>query len=188
MPVKPLRNLQSKVADETYDLYEQTLENSECTSRGAFVELLLESFLNPKTKPVEVVRPSADQLQEVQLLNNQIGELQTALGFKENEINQAEETRLQLLQQIAELQNRQPEPGQFTPAPGQELITIPPIVRLVLDTEIALAKKKTGKEFNYSEYLLDFFWTGVEEERVYPLYSWSKYHLSKLKKQIESQA
>lgn len=186
MPVKPLRNLQSKVADETYDLYEQTLADSECTSRGQFVELLLESYLNPKTKTVDVPRATADQLQELQLKDNEIGRLKQALEFSKEELNaMTEESRI-FSRQLAELQQQGPKPADpVEPVEGQIILTIPPIMSAVLDIEKEIAEKKSKRQWTIGDLLLNNFWESITNGASHPFRIWSGAELTRLAKQIQ---
>jgi hypothetical protein len=174
----------AKVTQETADQFNEAFQASGCETKNQFYELILERYLNPKTKPVEVVKPSAQQIEEIQLKDNEIGQWNSMIETANQEL-QAEILRLTNLN--SELESRQPEPS---PVPelveGQELITIPPIVRLVLDKEAAIAKRKTGKDFTHADILLNSFWESVEVGRVYPFYAWTKSDLVQLKKQLES--
>lgn len=191
MPLQPLINLQSKVTQETYNLYESTLQNTEAKTRGEFVEMLLEAFLNPKTKPVPT--PTEEQTQALQLLNNEIGRLKSAYSVIEanNQELQAEILRLTNLNsdletRNAELENNNPEPA---PAPqladDQILLTIPPIISAAIEAEQQAAKKKSGKDFTVGDILLNNFWESIVNGRSYPFRVWSSAELANLAKKVK---
>lgn len=186
MPVKSLKNLQSKVTDETYDLYEQTLENSECTSRGQFVELLLESYLNPKTKPVEVEKATSKQIEEIQLKENEIARLKTDLDFKKQEIEAlGEECRI-YNKQLNDAKKKLEELI-TTPEPlskEQVLVTLSPVMSVVLDIEAELASKRKKQEVSRAQILENCFFETIDKGRYDPHRYWDRSELRDLTKQI----
>jgi len=178
-----LTSLQGKVTPEVLEQFNVAKENSEAQTYNAFIELLLEAFLNPKTKNVEVPIPTEVQKNELQLKDNEIGRLKQWNNTL-TETNESLTSEISTLKQTVE---STPQPIGIVLEPCQEVITIPPIVALVLNKESEIAKRKTGKDFTHGDILLNSFWESVEVGRVYPFYQWTKGDLVKLRKQLESE-
>ena len=54
MAIAKLENLQLKTTPETLKLFEEIFEESGCTTKGQFIEAILEAYLNPpKGKNIE---------------------------------------------------------------------------------------------------------------------------------------
>jgi len=178
-----LVSLQGKVTPEVLEQFNTAKENSEAGTFNAFFELLLEAYLNPKTKPVEVPTPTVEQQNALQLKDNEIGRLQQWNGTltETNELLTSENLELKQLVEST------PIPTNLVLEDGQEVITIPPIVRLVLNEEAEIAKRKTGRDFTHGDILLNSFWESVEVGRVYPFKQWTRSDLVKLKKQLEAE-
>jgi hypothetical protein len=179
-----LINLQGKVLPEVLEKFKAAQENSECETFNQFVEILLESFLNPKTRTVEIPTPTAAQLQEIQLKENEIGRIKIEFDFRDQHIEELTAENSTLRQQLSESATRNPEP--VTPNPDQFLLTIPPIMSAVLDIEQEVAKKKSGKDFSIGDLLLNNFWESIVNGASYPFRIWSKAELTRLAKNIQA--
>jgi hypothetical protein len=77
---KPLVNMQVKVPAELFEAFELEYSNSDCKTKGQFMELIWENFQNPKTK--EVPRKE-DQ--------DKITELEGIISAQQQELTQAAE-------------------------------------------------------------------------------------------------
>ena len=174
----PLEVLSGKVAPEVKEQFQLAQQNSEATTHNQFIELLLEAFLNPKTKPVEVPTPTDSQLFELQLKENEVGKWKSAYDLKNQEVEaMGEETRL-LTKQLQEIQ----APGLEA---GQIILTIPPIIANVLEIEAATAKRKSGKEFSMADILLNNFWESIKNGVSHPFRIWSTAELAKVAKELK---
>ena len=177
----PLVNLQTKVTAEVYRLFEDGYATSECPTKGAFMESILESFLNPpQPKTIEVSRQED---------TNEIGRLKILIDQKDEAAQRLNDLYLEAQQKLISLQgeienfNAQPKPSA-----DQVVLTIPPIVAKVLELEAVAAKRKTGKDFTFGDILLNSFWESIEVGRVYPFRAWTGSELSQLKKQLQAAA
>jgi len=70
---KPLVNVQIRAEQEVSELFDNTLQESDIPTRGRFLELLLERFLNPKTETVQV--SMATDLEQIATLESRIQDL-----------------------------------------------------------------------------------------------------------------
>lgn len=178
----------AKVTQETADQFNEAFQASGCETKNQFYELILERYLNPKTKPVEVPRPTADQLQEIQLKDNEIGRIKSAYDLKAAEVEAlGEESRLlskQLFEATAKLKEQQPAAVPEL-IEGQIILTIPPIMSAVLDIEQEIAEKKSGKKFTIGDLLLNNFWESIVNGASHPFRIWSGTELTRLAKQIK---
>lgn len=167
--------------------YQEAFEISGCQTPTSFLETILEAYQNPKTKTVEVPTPTAEQLQELQLKDNEIGRLKSAYSVIESNNTELQAEILRLTNRNAELES-QPVPA---PAPTLELaddqiiVTIPPIMSLVLDVEQEIAEKKTRKPWTVGDLLLNNFWESIKNGVSYPFRIWSSTELANLAKQIK---
>ncbi len=178
--------LSGKVTPEVSDQFKEAQANSEAQTHNQFLELLLEAFLNPKIKMVEVPTPTAEQAEALQLLQNEIGRLNIELDFKKEEITAlGEECRL-LEKQLSETKEQNVSAVLYEPSAYEVLLKIPPIVAMVLDKEAAAANKKSGSVFTRQDILLNSFWESIENGRSYPFLVWSNSELSAIKKQLQS--
>jgi hypothetical protein len=175
----PLVQFTGKVLPDIKQQFEDAYAQSECTTFNQFFEMVMEAYLNPKTKPVEVPRPTDEQLAEIQLKDNEIGRLKIDLGFKQDAIERLESEKRDLSTQLEEI------PQSLKLEANQRIITIPPIVGLVLDREAATAKKKGGKDFTHEDILLNSFWESITNGAAHPFHVWSNYELAQLKKQLQ---
>jgi hypothetical protein len=188
MAGKPLVNLQVKTASEVLTQFEEAYAASECTTKGQFMEAILEAYLNPpKPKTVEVGRQ--EDTAEIQNLTNEIGRLKILIDQLKQECIQmnglytdAKQTMIVLED---ELNNREAVP---VIGNNQVIITIPPIALKVLEIEAITAKRKTGKEFSIEDVLINSFWESITVGRVYPWRAWSSGELSDLAKKLQSEA
>lgn len=183
----PLQPFSGKVSTEVAEQFKAAMNESEAMTFNAFMELLLEAYLNPKTKTVEVPRPTTDQLQEIQLKDNEIGRLKQAIQTGEQQINELQTLNAQLETQNAILEQSQNQPvGEpVEPIEGQITINIPPIMSIVLDIEHEFAKKKSGKDFSIGDLLLNNFWESIVNGASHPFRIWSSSELTSLAKQIK---
>lgn len=180
-----LTQIGGKVDESTKALFTELQEKSDANTFSQFIDLLLEAYGNPKTKEVTVARPTAEQQAEIDQLNqehqNEIGRLQTAHSL---ELDKRDTNAAALLQQLETLSS-QPAP-QFTPAPGQILVTLEPLLVPVLAREIEIAAKQSGQPVTAADYLADNFKMAIFDGRAYPYKVWSKDELLKIKKQLEN--
>jgi hypothetical protein len=189
-----LLTISAKVTQETADQFTTAFEASGCETKNQFYELILERYLNPKTKPVEVARPTSEQLQEIQLKDNEIGRLKSAYGLEAAQVEaMGEECRLlnqqlnDAKEQIAALSNTPPEPGtEKEPLPKEQvLVTLSPIMSVVLDIESELASKRNKQEVSRAQILENCFYATIDEGRYNPHRLWSQSELRQLAKQLK---
>lgn len=173
----------AKVTRETADQFAAAFEASGCETKNQFYELILEKYLNPKAKIEEVPRPTAEQLQEIQLKDNEIGRLKTDLSLKSAEIEALGEESRQLAKMLSEVSNQ--APAEMTTEPGTIQIVIPPIIAAVLDIEQEIAAKKSGKVFTAADILLNNFWESIKNGVSRPYRIWSGSELSRLATQLK---
>lgn len=182
----PLVNLQVKTSADTFAEFENAYSESECTTKGQFLEAVIESYLNPpKGKTIEV--SLAEDLATIQNLTNEIGRLKIEIDLK-NDANDETCILLQAAKEALhdiqdELENNRS--SMIIPL-DRHLITIPPIVKKVLEIEAETAKRKSGKDFSIEEILLNSFWDSILFGRVSPFRQWSSSELSQLKKQLQA--
>ena len=172
----PLEVLSEKVQPSVRELYKKAKEESEAQTGNQFIELLLEQFLNPKVRTVEVVKntPETDQL--IQQLQNEIGRLKIEIDFKNQTIEAHEETLKQLGEKVSSIVEPVPTVPQLSE--DQIIVTIPPIQKVILELEATAAAKK-GKTFSNSDILLNCFWQTVKNGR-YNLYRiWSESEIAR---------
>jgi len=188
-----LMTISARLTQETADQFTAAFEASGCETKNQFYELILESYLNPKTKPVEVPRPTEDQLQEIQLKDNEIGRWRTACDLEAAHVEaMGEECRLLSKQlneakaQILELSNTPPVSSQVPElVEGQIILTIPPIMSAVLDIEQEIAEKKSKRKWTIGDLLLNNFWESITNGASHPFRIWSGAELTRLAKQIQ---
>lgn len=185
-----LQVFSGKVTPEVAEQFKAAQENSEAQTFNAFMEMLLEAFLNPKTKPVPT--PTEEQAQALQLKDNEIGRLQTNCSLIESTNQELKNEILKLKNRTAELEARNAElENNPAPAPALELaddqiiVTIPPIMSSVLDIEKEVAEKKTRKPWTVGDLLLNNFWESIKNGVSYPFRIWSSTELANLAKQIK---
>ncbi len=178
-----LQVFSGKVSPEVAEQFKAAQENSEALTFNAFMEMLLEAYLNPKTKQVEVPLPNFVPLHEIQLKDNEIGQLKTAIDLKNQEIEALGEETRTLTRQLNEARAKQPEPLKLEE--NQVVLTIPSIVAATLKVEQEVAKKKSGKDFSIGDILLNNFWESIKNGASHPFRIWSQSELSNLAKQIK---
>ncbi len=175
-----LEVLSGKLTPEVKEQFQAAQQNSEALTFNAFIELLLEAYLNPKTKTVEVSRPSDEQIQEIQLKNNKIGELQTAYDLQKQQIEAlGEECRL-LSKQLTE---KEPSGPQL--ADNEIIVSLGPVIKKVLEIEVEIAnKKKNTDAFTIGKLLVDNYCYAVENGKSYPVKIWDRAELKLIEKEI----
>jgi len=186
MPVgSPLVNLQVKTSQETFRQFEDAYSTSECTTKGQFLEAIIESYLNPpKGKTVEVTKQE-DQ-DTIQNLTNEIGRLKIEIDLKEDDINKATDLYVEVAGNLANLERELNEKPVPVISEYEVLLAMPPIMSRVLDIEAATAFKKTGERFTKQDILLNSFWESVTVGRVYPWKAWSRSELAKLATELKA--
>jgi uncharacterized coiled-coil DUF342 family protein len=189
-----LQTLAAKVTPETKEQWNKAHEESGANTANQFIEMLLESFLNPKTKPVPV--PTDEQAAALEAKQAEISRLKTELdlinsGSQEN-LNRVSDLQTEIENLKAEINSKteiiqalENKPAGLMLEPNQEIITIPPVVSLVLDKEAAIAKQKSGKDYTRTDILLNTFWDGIVKGRSYPFKIWTKRDLEKIKQQLK---
>lgn len=189
-----LKVLSVKVDPDVWEQWRDTQEKSEAATGNQFVELLLESFLNPKTKTVEVATPTEAQTEALQLKENEIGRLKIQIDQLNEKLHERpeidpdaiENMKAEIQQKaarISELENQPPKGLEI--GENQVLITIPPVVEKVIDKEIQIGNKHGGN-FSRADLLLNTFWESVTKGASYPFKVWTKNDLIKIKKQLET--
>lgn len=185
-----LQQFNLKLLPETIEQWKNSFSNSEAQTANEFVELLLERFLNPKTQKIEVL--PADFQQQIQNLQNEIGQLKTSLSFKDDQISELETRNAELERQISELETRNAELETNPPAPGltlrenDHIITIPPVIDMVLKKEAEIAAQKSKKVFSGTDILLNCFWETIKDGRYIPFKIWSGGELAQAVKQLKA--
>lgn len=181
----PLVNLQVKTSAETFQGFEKAYSESECNTKGQFMELIIEAYLNPpKGRTVEVSKQE-DQ-DTIQNLTNEIGRLKILIDRKDE--GNAEALReMQNENENLNIELNQMKAALVIPI-GTYILTIPPIIKKILEVEAIAIKKKTGEIFNIEDILLNSFFDSVKFGAVSPVRQWSSGELSTLKKQLQSEA
>jgi hypothetical protein len=182
-----LQQFNLKLLPETIELWKKSFENSEAETGNEFTELLLEKFLNPKVKEIEVFKLTPEKEQEFQNLVNEIGRLKTAATLLQDRILELETQNAELTTQNAELETRSQQPGTLTLEDNQEIITIPPKVAAVIEIEQQIAQKKTGQPFTRAEILLQSFWASIVTGVAYPWKVWSNSEIQSIEKKLAAQ-
>jgi len=190
--LKPL--FQVRLGEEDRATYQEYLweimpeiEPANATPKIILVKLFEKALMKvrkqsePRKEDADAIQNLTNEIGRLKILNDQLNESYIEASGLNNAAKQAIDELTAQLQDA--IDNITP-----LPADNQVLITIPPIIRKVLEIEAATAKKKTGKEFSISEILINSFWESVEVGRVYPFRSWTKGELSNLAKQLQSAA
>jgi len=171
---KPLVNLQARVEQETFDLFEETKDRFEFETKGAFMEVLLEKFLNPKTVTETVSRPE-DQA-EIESLKSTVADLQSEInrltetyseiGNRQNEEITAQITDLehQLFRTKQELTLIQQ--NQTTLDPDTIIIPLNPAMSELVDKCVNVATRKTGTMFTRNDIFQNLFWEALTNGRA----------------------
>lgn len=182
-----LQVFSGKVTPEVAEQFKAAQENSEAQTFNAFMEMLLEAFLNPKTKSVEVFKltPEQEQLIEdlksdLQAANNQLSIYQSNAPLVSEELENLRTENSNLKRQL----ESQPAPA-IELADDHIILTIPPIMSAVLDIEKEVAQKKTHKEWTIGDLLLNNFWESIKNGVSYPFRIWSSTELARLATQIK---
>jgi predicted RNase H-like nuclease (RuvC/YqgF family) len=181
--------LQGKVLPEVLAKFKEAQENSASETFNAFLEMVLEAYLNPKTKQVEVLRTTEEQqvevdklTAEIQNLTNENARFRTAYDLRGQEIealgNEARIFQKQLNDERAAALNLSDD---------QIILTIPPVIRRVIEIEAETAKRKSGKEFSTSDILLNNFWESVKNGASHPFRVWSAAELTKVTRDLQIQ-
>ena len=185
----PLVNLQGKVDPDVRDQFNEAKDASDAATYNQFVEMLLEAFLNPKTKQVEIPTPTAEQLEAIQLKENEIGRLLIQVDQLKDDLAGQIETTQQMEGETRQLkQQLESKPDGLTLAENQTILTFPPVIAAVLNKEAEIAKRQTGKDFSRQDILMNSFWDSITKGAAYPLKVWSANDLRQLKKQLEPKA
>lgn len=188
--------LQGKVLPEVKEQFQSSQEEAQARTFNAWVELLLESWNNPKTK--EIPTPTEEQTAELESIRqecqNKIGRLQTSHTL---ELEKKDEIIQQLTAQLEQLEAQPPAPAptpepepapapKLEPGENQVLIDLPPVVAVVLDRERSTAQKKSRQEFSRADLLLNTFWDGIVKGAAYPFKVWTKSDLTKITNQLKA--
>ena len=213
----PHFNLQARVTEEIFNLFHETLKESDARTKNEFVEMLLESFLNPKTKTVQVPTPTEQQKEEIQIKDNEIGRLETNVSLKEDEIKELQEDqnlKAGIIQEKDELignlnqkidtlkheignlnhgienlkKGSLEKPEGLILEENQVIVTLPPLAAAVLDIERAFAEKKSKQPVSRETLLFDTFWIGITKGESYPYKVWGNSDLRKIQGQLENAA
>jgi len=132
--------------------------------------------------------PRKQDLEAIEQLNKEIGSLKIEIDLKNEEIARINSCLSDERKSVAELEialNQQPA-GTII-GPDQLLITIPPIIRRVLEIEAVTAKKKTGKEFTIADVLTQSFWESITVGRAYPFRTWSSSEIAKIANELKNE-
>ena len=190
MPVaKALVNLQVKTSPETLNTFEEQFAASECTTKGQFIEAILEAYLNPpKGKNIEVSKP--EDTAAIQNLTNEIGRLKIERDFLKDENARLESmytdtnrTALVLQEEVRTLQ--------AAPVIGENdvLVQLSPLFKLVLKLEAAILKKKTGKDYTTQDILIEAYKEiGITGGRNVPFRQWSAADYKKVESALSTPA
>lgn len=93
-----LVNLQIKVYPEAEALFNSLMAESDCTTKGKFMDLLLENFQNPRIKTVEKDTPAT--FEKIRKIEDDRNRLQNIVTELENELLTHREQQ-QVLEQAA---------------------------------------------------------------------------------------
>ena len=213
----PLMNLQAKVQQEVLEQFNTALAESDAGTKNQFIEMLLEAFLNPKTKTLQVPTPTEQQKEEIQIKDNEIGRLETNVSLKEDEIGELQTEQVltsRLIQekdeQIGNLNQKidtlnheigtlnhgienlkkgsLEKPEGLILEENQVIVTLPPLAAAVLDIERAFAEKKSKQPVSRETLLFDTFWIGITKGESYPYKVWGNSDLRKIQSQLENPA
>lgn len=153
------------------------LEPEGITNRVVFNNLFDRAFGKFKKSN----EPRKEDLEKIQNQANEIGQLKIMNDFKEEELIKINglysASKESLIDMQDELENNLATP---VIAKDQLLVTIPPIIRKVIEIEAATAKRKTGKEYSTEDILMQSFWDSVKVGRAFPWRTWSSAELHKI--------
>jgi len=138
-----------------------------------------------KGKKIFVQRP--EDLATIQNLTNEIGRLKIEIDLKNEAFENANKLRIEADENFYMMKEEMIKaPAAQVITADQQLITIPPVVAKVLEIEAATAKKKTGKDFNFGDLLLNSFWESVTVGRAFPWRTWSSSELAKIANDLKA--
>ena len=180
-----LQILQGKVQPEVLEQFRKAHEDSEAATFNQFIELILEKYLNPKVRTVEIVKPTPEHEQQLQNLTNEIGRLKSLITFKDETIESHEETLKQLGEKVASMVAEVPNVPVLKE--NQLLIDVLPFYIRLIDIERATAKRKKGIDLTRADILLNMFWEAIKEGKCYPYKIWSSSELNALDREIEKE-
>lgn len=188
MSKTPLVVLSAKVDPEVKAMFDRAFDETEATTKNQFYEILLESFLNPKVKPVDNpdhVKLIQEQETKIKQLTSEIEAFQGAKNESDKLIAETQHQNSILENQLKELENRPPEGLKLEP--NQGLITYPQIIGLVLDKEAEKAARIAKKPFNRADILLNCFWETIKDGSYTPYRLWSNAELKRAVKSLTEQ-
>ena len=167
----PLVNVQIRADHEVSVLFDRTMEEHEIKTRGKFLELLLERFLNPKTEHVNVSMP--EDVQSIADLNARIVEMEANALADTDQVrsNYAEYER-----QVTEMQHRifaaeseltilrdkKPENDD----PDAVKVKLNAAMAELVDKCVNRASSRTGKAFTRSDIFQNLFWEALSSGRA----------------------
>ncbi len=170
MKDEPLKNLQAKVDPDYFNLFERAYEQSDCNTKGAFMELIIEKFLNPKTVTVEVSK--TEDTETIKNLTDEIDGLRSQLHVLQNtepgslqadteRITELEGKLFRTESELTILKEKQP-------AEDPDVITIRlnPAMSELVDKCVNRATVRTGKEFTRTDIFQNLFWEALTNGRA----------------------
>lgn len=185
-----LQTLAAKVQPETKEQYQRALEESGANTANQFIEMLLESFLNPKTETVEVPTPTQAQTEALQLKDNEIGRLKTENSLTDDSLKEATRLIQELKDKIQsletskrELENRPPE--QLKLENNQVLVDLEPVPLHVLKIEADVKARKLKNPVALATILKDCFWETIRDGRYVPHRIWSETEIKRVHQAID---
>lgn len=181
----PLVVLSEKVQPDVLELWKKSKEESEAQTGNQFVELILEKYLNPKVRTVEIVKRTIEDEQEIQNLTNELGRLKTLLTFKDETIESHELTLKQLGDKVASMVDNVPNVPILE---NQVILNLSPKVLEVAKIEAAAAEKQTKKPFSLEDVFTQNFWASIVEGKAYPWRVWSNSEISAIEKRIAKES
>lgn len=154
-----LKTISLKLYSEVAERFEALSQQAEASTKGAFLETLLENYENPRK---QVVKDPEDahtifRLQgEVQLHTETISQLREQLHQLQSqyEVLSAQSP----VEKIVEVE-KQLDEGEFTVKPH------PFLMHLINDC-CTLQSKKTGKEISPARFLQELFWNHMQNPRA----------------------
>ena len=178
----PLVPLQVKVSTETLKNFEDAYGASECNTKGAFMEMVLEAFLNPP-KP-KGSKP--EDLTTIQNLTNEIGRLKIEID-RLNDENQ----EMRILHNAAKeaITNYENQTAQLSQRPELTdldiVVSVTPLQKRCLEVEQINLRKKIKKEFSLGEILLNSYRDLIQTGgRTFPVMQWGSIDIRKVEKSL----
>lgn len=192
-----LQLLSGKVQPETFEQFKELQDESGARTYSQFIEMLIEAYANPKTREIEVPRPTAEQAAEIEKLVNELADVRQQCENEKGRLMSAHTLEVEKLEgQIKDLTEQlaanpepapAPTPQPLAPTENQVLINLQPAIAFFIDEERAIAAKKSGEPWSREKLLLDTFAMGIMNGTSYPFKIRSAREINEVIKKFKSE-